>query len=264
MSGGEFITSRSKDTTIERDRSAARTFHIYGVSTPEAAEADTAIPIPRLDRFPGDASLVATDERRTRIMEGCNDVFIVETIYRSAEKVTLMSGGLQTVAKKVYRTDGATALIWPIDLSAPSNLTTVGGIAVDVEGQQTDRWHKLVRFQLSDKVMERPPIDMFLQMQNSRNKSPFYGFPKQVVLYEGLVSFQENGDGSWSLQHSFIADEWAHLEQQTWRQADGKPFMTGSSIAFDGTTIVVRQATHVFWYQPFPETSDFGRLGVGE
>ena len=268
MASDEFIESREIERTSD-EKIGRQTFRIYPASTPQAAEADSVLPVIGVDRFPGDSSLIATNERNTRIVDGQNDVWDVTQVFRRGgivihddgdenEQRVIESGGLQTIAKKCYRA-GAT-LTFPIDPSSPSANSDIGGTGKDIEGVPVDRWHRLVRFQFTVKTRSRPNIGMHLSLQNHRNSAPFYGFPKGFVLYEGLVNYNDNGDGSWSLQHSFIADEWLHLEQVPYRQPDGKPYLTVDSAV---TLTTIRRASYVVWEQPFPDTGDFSRLGVG-
>lgn len=274
MAGGEYVESRDVETTRD-EKTATQTFRIYSVTTPQAALADTSLPLPGVDVFPGDASLRATTERRVTIVNGTRDVWDVVQTYRriainvdagdggqQRELLITRSGGFETMEKWVWRKPTAGqpfSTIFPSDKSNPAE-TDIGGTKVDIEGEPLSRPHKVRRVNFRQVFRGAPPFSLYERLQNYRNSVTWYTQPPGKVLYAGLSSFDEQPDGSWILVHSFISDEWFHLVQTPVRQEDGKPRMVDTTTT---SGVVIRRAAEVWWQQPFPETANFALLGLG-
>ena len=184
--------------------------------------------------------------------------------------VTGLDGG-GTYAAQSTNVRGVFVDTWRNNPIAP-DVELAGVSGLDIGGTKIDQGGKPVSIALFQQTVDirspfssRPPFDIIRQLTNTRNDSPWQGFPRGVLVYLGAAASVTNGN-VWTTTHKFAADEIFHCRQIAFKEPDGKPKQVKGELpdnAPEGTT----KPTHaepVYWVQKFPHLRNFDALGLGQ
>lgn len=108
---------------------------------------------------------------------------------------------------------------------------------------------------VSSSPQAEPPTGSWSTYIGKRNSAVFLGCGIGTLLYRG---FSVSPAHEWyRIAHTFVWDEWYHLEQVP------GPIPTGAPACTSGVTIaglVVLQADKVVWFQKYQSTADFSNI----
>jgi hypothetical protein len=165
-------------------------------------------------------------------------------------------GGSYTAATTA--TKGVLVDIWRNNPAVPGGVNNPA--IEDIQGNKVDRGGNPLSVSIVQMTLNfRSPFNtvpnygMINSITNTRNRGWFEGFPPGMVLYMGADISVTSGN-IWVTNHKFVADQLYHLRQVADAMPGGRTKSTGGNTADAG------QASLVFWYQAFPNTSNFYAL----
>lgn len=136
-------------------------------------------------------------------------------------------------------------------LGAPTG-EDIMGFPVDQAGNPTSLQRNIQEISVTETVTE-PNLDTYRSFRFTRNVVPFFGSPAGTLLYRG-ASVRRTGVSVYQVTHSFVEDEYMHLQQQ--------PLIEPPDMTPKLTEELVGTAETVFFVQPFDRTSDFNLISV--
>lgn len=144
-------------------------------------------------------------------------------------------------------------LAWRSQPSTPEGGTPdpdqdIGGDPVDAGGNPTSIQRRRQELVLTETVTA-VDFGKIASLTFQRNRLKFLGAEPGRVLYRG-ASVRRTGVAVFTIAHSFVDDEYSHLEQQPLIDQNGLAVDSGG----DG------HADEVYFVQPFPDTGDFSTL----
>jgi hypothetical protein len=146
----------------------------------------------------------------------------------------------------------------------PSGFTDIAGTAVDLNGnpREYEVPQTLVSVEVwwdrtlpSGTPAAEPAYSTYSSTVGKRNNATFIGYPQGSLLYRGFQAAPI--DNYYRITHTFLHDEWYHLEQIP------APNPTGQPVLVPGATygsFQVLQADEIFWYQKYTSTAAFSSL----
>jgi|TARA_R100000458_G_C8268137_1_gene242993 hypothetical protein len=262
----ESIDSRSIQTSGGRG-SGTRVFHVSGYTT--AGDVFAALGtadgsgniLPRKgDQHPDFPGLIAKDFQLARV-KGQTDLWQLTWSYEVISQ-GFINAPEQPVPDQLPNELGYVEisaeiraeffLAWRADpvipeLGNPEPDKNIEGEPVDAAGVPTSLQRNIQELTVTENVNVLN-LDGFRQARFKRNSTPFFGSPAGTLLYRG-ASVRRVGVDVYQVAHSFVEDEFMHLQQQplieppdmTPRLKDGK-------------------AETVFFVQPFNNTFNFNFL----
>lgn len=129
----------------------------------------------------------------------------------------------------------------------PSEGVDIGGDKIDAAGVPTSLQRNIQELTVTETVNE-PKLDTYRSFRFTRNSSAFFGSPAGTLLYRG-ASIRRTGVSVYQVAHSFVEDEYMHLQQEPLIEP---PDMTPK--------LVEGKADQVYWVQPFPNKTNFNSL----
>ena len=124
----------------------------------------------------------------------------------------------------------------------------LGGTPVDAGGNPTSIMRRRQELVLTETVTE-VNFGVISDFTFKRNSTGFLGAASGRVLYRG-ASVRRTGVSVFTIAHSFVDDQFFHLEQQ--------PLIYQNGVAVDNDND--GHADEVFFVQPFPDKADFNAL----
>ena len=124
----------------------------------------------------------------------------------------------------------------------------IGGDPIDAGGNPTSIMRRRQELTLTETVTS-VDFGKIASLTFKRNSAPFLGAKIGRVLYRG-ASVRRTGVAVFTIAHSFVDDEYFHLEQQ--------PLIDQNGIAIDKDND--GHADEVYFIQPFRQTADFTTL----
>jgi hypothetical protein len=169
----------------------------------------------------------------------------VETPERLPNEVNYveLSSEIRTEFTNAWRSGPSTN-----DADNPSPDDDIGGTPVDAGGNPTSIMRRRQELVLTETV-NYVQFGNISAMAFRRNSRPFLGASVGRILYRG-ASVRRTGVAVYTIAHSFVDDQFYHLEQQ--------PLIDQNGIAIDIDND--GHADHVYFIQPFPLTGDFHSL----
>ena len=138
--------------------------------------------------------------------------------------------------------------------SGPSDLDDVDadirGTRIDAAGNPVSIIRRIQEMSVTETVTE-PAYITYRSYRFYRNSVPFLGAEAGKVLYRG-ASVTRTGVNVYQVRHSFVEDEFFHLQQQPLLNDTGIPFRRQD----DG------RARLVYWVQPFPDLANLKRIST--
>jgi len=119
----------------------------------------------------------------------------------------------------------------------------IGGRPIDMAGNPTSVIRRIQELTLTETV-NAPAFGIYGSFRFVRNSKPFLGADVGRVLYRG-ASVRRTGLNVYVVSHSFVDDEFYHLEQQPLLDQDGRPALNDE-----------KKASKVSWVQPFSAKAD--------
>ncbi len=136
-------------------------------------------------------------------------------------------------------------------LGDPEPGQDIEGDPIDKAGNPTSLQRNIQELTITETV-NVPDLDAYRLARFTRNSVPFFGSPAGTLLYRG-ASIRRTGVDVYQVAHSFVEDEFMHLQQEPLIEP---PDMT-PKLSEDGPF-----ADQVFFVQPFPNTRDFNTLST--
>jgi hypothetical protein len=133
-----------------------------------------------------------------------------------------------------------------------NSLGDIGGTPVDSAGEPVSSVRRMMEIVISHTISGFPPYAALAGFEGSRNSTDYLTFTAGFLLLKG-ISTSRIAVSVYTLDYTFVFDEWAHSRQIPNRDADGKVVLSGST---------PHTADQVYWRQPFPRTNDFYSLGI--
>lgn len=214
------------------------------------------------DSFPNLRGTIARDFTATQV-DGHTDLWRIEWQYEVVERTFAVQPSFPVAtaypAEVGYVEESADVAVEFVDgyrleasipgddASAPE-VADIGGTPIDVGLSPTSIQRRRQTITLTETV-NVPRIADYAEAAFNRNSAAFLGAAPGRVLYRG-ASIRRTGLYVYQVSHTFIDDEWKHLEQQPIIDQNGVPIDADS----DG------HADTVYHIQPFPNTYDFGSL----
>lgn len=214
------------------------------------------------DSFPNLRGTIARDFTATQV-DGHTDLWRIEWQYEVVERTFAVQPSFPVAtaypAEVGYVEESADVAVEFVDgyrleasipgddASAPE-VADIGGTPIDVGLSPTSIQRRRQTITLTETV-NVPRIADYAEAAFKRNSAAFLGAAPGRVLYRG-ASIRRTGLYVYQVSHTFIDDEWKHLEQQPIIDQNGVPIDADS----DG------HADTVYHIQPFPNTYDFGSL----
>ena len=137
------------------------------------------------------------------------------------------------------------------ELGLPDFNVDIGGEPIDMAGNPTSLERNIQEMTITETVNVLN-LDAYRFARFKRNQIDFFGSPAGTLLYRG-ASVRRIGVDVYQVAHSFIEDEFMHLQQQPLIEP---PDMT-PKLAEDGAF-----AQTVFFVQPFNRTTDFNTIST--
>lgn len=262
----EKLESRSIQTSGGRG-SGTRNFYASGYSSPKDVFAtfgktvgSQVVPA-KGDSYPELPGLIAKDFTISPVA-GQSDVYEITWTYEMFSTEFLaapevdpperlpneidyveLSSEIRTEFQLAWRLDPTTP-----SLGEPDPDQDIGGDPVDAGGNPTSIQRRRMELVLTETVAS---VDFGLigRYTFNRNSKTFLGAVPGRVLYRG-ASVRRTGVNVFTIAHSFVDDQFYHLEQQPLVDQNGVPMDNDS----DG------HADEVYYIQPFPQTADFNGL----
>ena len=154
-----------------------------------------------------------------------------------------LSSEIRTEFMLAWRSNPSTS-----DADSPSPDDDIGGTPVDAGGNPTSIMRRRQELVLTETV-NYVQFGNISAMAFKRNSRPFLGASVGRVLYRG-ASVRRTGLSVYTIAHSFVDDQFYHLEQQ--------PLIDQNGVAIDIDND--GHADEVYFIQPFPDTGDFHSL----
>lgn len=243
------------------------------------------------DPYPGDAALMAVvtaPRRRPPSAIHASDVFFKTLVSRDVQCTPLVErpytwrvsvrystrGPLQdqtgqfcivtrtsTIRQAALYRQGVTP---PTDGVPTAGYPDIGGTRVDLNGNPREYevpqtlvsmevWHD--RTLPAGSPAGEPAFSTYSSTIGKRNDAAFAGYPKGSLLYRGFQAAPI--DNYYRLTHTFLHDEWYHLEQVFAPNPTGQPILD-PGISIGGLPIL--QVTKVAWSQKYPTLSSFSSI----
>lgn len=136
----------------------------------------------------------------------------------------------------------------PVDPPVPD--ANIGGVAIDAGGNPTSIMRRRQELVLTETVNE-VDYGRIAGFAFHRNSTRFLGADPGRVLYRG-ASVRRTGLQVYTIAHSFVDDQYFHLEQQ--------PLIDQNGIAVDEDRD--GHADEVYWIQPFPDLKDLNQISA--
>ena len=131
----------------------------------------------------------------------------------------------------------------------PTPNTDIGGTPIDAAGNPTSLQRNIQELTVTETV-NVPDLAAYRRTRFTRNSSVFFGSPVGTLLYRG-ASIRRTGVDVYQVAHSFVEDEFMHLQQQPFIES---PDMTPK--------LLNGHAQFVFYVQPFINLTDFNVLST--
>ena len=120
----------------------------------------------------------------------------------------------------------------------------IGGERIDANGNPVSAIRRIHELTLTETV-NSPAFGDYGRYRFTRNQRIFYDAAPGRVLYRG-ASVRRTGVNVYQVSHSFVDDEFFHLQQQPYLNDSGKPFRRQDD----------KKAKLVYWVQPFSDLLD--------
>lgn len=181
--------------------------------------------------------------------------------------VTRQSGVRQAQAWRLGPYNGPGTNGFPTNGSVtwPTGVSDIGGTKIDLNGNPPT--YEVPQMTVTVEVLwdrtkvvsgnpqAEPPTSSWSTYIGKRNNAAFLGCDTGTLVYRG---FSVSPAHEWyRIAHTFLWDEWYHLEQVT------GPIPTGAPACTSGATIaglVVLQADKVVWFQKYQSTATFTNI----
>lgn len=125
----------------------------------------------------------------------------------------------------------------------------IGGTPIDAAGNPTSLQRNIQELTVTETVSV-PDLATYRLARFTRNTVPFFGSPAGTLLYRG-ASIRRTGVDVFQVAHSFVEDEFMHLQQQPLIEP---PDMTPKLLDSNAET--------VFFVQPFPNKFDHNQIST--